>query len=121
MDSTLCNEEQEGVNKTAVFDCRAQYSCEGVSAAGREERADIPVKGVGQLGWFGQIVEAVDARTWLAHRLAVKTAAVKVGQLLPVVLLVLIWVIMVGTDHVIQGLSVGLLWLGSSKKREIPK
>lgn len=81
-----------------------------------EDSTDIPVKGVGQLGWFGQIVEAAHARTGLAHGLAVKAAAIKVGQLLPVVLLILIWVIMVGTYHVIQGLNVGLLWLRSSKE-----
>lgn len=58
-------------------------------------------------------MEAVDARTGLAHGLAVEATAIKVGQLLPVVLLVLIWVIVVGPHHVIQGFSVGLLWLRS--------
>jgi len=47
-------------------------------------------------------VEAVDARTRLAHGLAVEAAAIEVGQLLPVVLLVLIWVIVV---------RMRLLWL----------
>ena len=59
-------------------------------------RASLPVVWVGQLSWFGQIMEAVDAKSGLAHRLAVKATAIKVGQLLPVVLLILIWVIVVG-------------------------
>lgn len=77
----------------------------------------IPVVWVGQLSWFGQIMEAVDARTGLAHGLAVKATAIKVGQLLPVVLLILIWVIVVGTHDIIRGFSVGLLWLRSPAEK----
>ena len=73
----------------------------------------LPVVWVGQLSWFGQIVEAVDARGRLAHGFAVKASAIKVGQLLPVVLFILIWVIVVGTHYIIQRFSVGLLWLRS--------
>lgn len=39
----------------------------------------LPVVWVRQLSWFGQVMEAVDARTGLAHGLAVKATAVKVG------------------------------------------
>lgn len=77
----------------------------------------IPVVWVGQLGWFGQIMEAIDARTRLAHGLAVEATAIKVGQLLPVVLLILIWVIVVGTHYIVQGLSMGLLGLRSPAEK----
>lgn len=77
----------------------------------------IPVVGVGQLSWFGQIMEAVDTRGGLPHGFAVKTTAIKVGQLFPVVLLVLIWIIVVGTHQIIQRFSVGLLWLRSSAEK----
>lgn len=73
----------------------------------------IPVVWVGQLSWFGKVMEAVHARTGLGHGFAVKATAIKVGQLLPVVLLILIWVIVIGTHYIIQGFSVGLLWLRS--------
>lgn len=39
----------------------------------------VPVVGVGQLSWFWQVMEAVDAGAGLAHGLAVKAATVKVG------------------------------------------
>lgn len=73
----------------------------------------IPVVGVGQLSWFWQVMEAVDARTGLAHGLAVKAAAVKVGELLPVVLFIFVEVVVVGVHYIFQGFSVGLLWLRS--------
>lgn len=76
-------------------------------------RVAVPAVWVGQLSWFGQIMEAVDARTRLAHGLAVKATAVKVGQLFPVVLLILIWVIVVGPHYIIQGFRMRLLWLRS--------
>lgn len=76
-------------------------------------RVVIPVVWVRQLSRFGQIMEAVDTRTGLAHGLAIKATAIKVGQLLPVVLLILIWVIVVGTHYIIQRFSMGLLWLRS--------
>lgn len=63
-------------------------------------------------------MEAIDARTGLAHGFAVKAAAIKVGQLLPVVLLILIWVIVIGTDYIIKRFSVRLLWLGSPTEEE---
>lgn len=72
----------------------------------------IPV-GVGQLSWFWQLMEAVDARAGLAHGLAVKAPTIKVGQLLPVVLLILVQVVVVGTRNLIQGFCVGLLRLRS--------
>lgn len=78
----------------------------------------IPVVGVGQLSWFWQVVEAVDARAGLAHGLAVKAAAIKVGELLPVVLLILVEVVVVGVHYIIQGFSVGLLRLGSPVEKE---
>lgn len=78
----------------------------------------IPVVGVGQLSWFWQVVEAVDARAGLAHGLAVKAAAIKVGELLPVVLLILVEVVVVGVHYIIQGFSVGLLRLGSPEEKE---
>lgn len=77
----------------------------------------IPVVGVGQLSWFRQIMKAIDTRGGLTHGFAVKTPAIKVGQLFPVVLLVLIWIIVVGTHQIIQRFSVGLLWLRSSAQR----
>lgn len=77
----------------------------------------IPVVWVGQLSWFWQLMEAVDARTGLAHGLAVKATAVKVGQLFPVVLLILVRVIVVGAHNIIQGFSMGLLWLGSPAEK----
>lgn len=58
-------------------------------------------------------MEAVHARIGLHHGLVVKATAIKVGQLLPVILLILIWVIVIGTHYIIQGFSVGLLWLRS--------
>lgn len=62
-------------------------------------------------------MEAVNARSGLAHGLAVKAATIKVGQLLSVVFLILIWVIVVGTDYIIQGLGVGLLWFRSPAEK----
>lgn len=78
----------------------------------------IPVVGVGQLGGFWQVMEAVDARAGLAHGLAVKAAPIKVGELLPVVLFILVEVVVVGVHHVIQGFSVGLLGLWSPVEKE---
>lgn len=46
-------------------------------------------------------MEATDARSRLTHSFAVEAAAVKVGQLLSVVLLVFIGVIVVGTHYII--------------------
>lgn len=77
----------------------------------------LPVVWVGKLNWFGQIMKAIDARTGLAHGLAVKAAAIKVGQLLPVVLLILIWVIVVGTHYIIYGFSMRLLWLRGPEEK----
>lgn len=73
----------------------------------------VPVVRVRQLSRFGQVMEAIDARTGLAHGFAIEATAIKVGQLLPVVLLILIWVIVVGTHYIIQRFSVRLLWLRS--------
>lgn len=84
----------------------------------RVSPVSVPVVGVGQLSWLWQVVEAVDARAGLAHGLAVKAAAIKVGELLPVVLLILVEVVVVGVHYVIQGFSVGLLWLGSPAEKE---
>lgn len=64
-------------------------------------RVVVPAVWEGQLSWFGQIMKAVHAREGLAHGLAVKASAVKVGQLLPIVLLILIWVIVVGAHDII--------------------
>lgn len=77
----------------------------------------VPVVWVGQLSWFGQIMEAIDARTGLAHGFAVEATTIKVGQLLPVVLLVLIWVVVVGTHYIIQWFSMRLLWLRSPAEK----
>lgn len=78
----------------------------------------IPVVGVGQLSWFWQVMEAVDARAGLAHGLAVKAAAVKVGELLPVVLFIFVEVVVVvGVHYIFQRFSVGLLWLRSSGQK----
>lgn len=77
----------------------------------------LPVVWIGQLSWFGQIMETVDARTGLAHGLAVEATAIKVGQLLPVELLILIGVIVVGSHYIIQGFSMGLLWLRSPAEK----
>lgn len=57
--------------------------------------------GVRQLSWFGYIVEATDAWSRLAHSFTVEAAAVKVGQLLSVVLLIFIGVIVVGSHDII--------------------
>lgn len=62
-------------------------------------------------------MEAVDARAGLAHGLAVKAAAIKVGQLLSVVLFILVEVVVVATRRVIQGFSVGFLRLRSPAER----
>lgn len=62
-------------------------------------------------------MEAVDSGAGLAHGLAVKAAAIKVGQLLPVVLFILVEVVVVGTCRVIQGFSVGFLRLRSPAYR----
>lgn len=77
----------------------------------------LPVVWVGQLSWFGQIVEAVYAGTGLSHGLAVKATAIKVGQLLSVVLLILIWVIVVGAHHIVQRFTVGFLRLRGPAER----
>lgn len=77
----------------------------------------VPVVWVGQLSWFGQIVEAVYARTGLSHGLAVEATAIKVGQLLSVVLLILIWVIVVGAHHIVQRFTVGFLRFGGPAER----
>lgn len=45
-------------------------------------------------------MEAIDYR--LSHGLVVKAAAIKVGQLFPEVLLILIRVVVVGTNHLIS-------------------
>lgn len=63
-------------------------------------------------------MEAVDARAGLAHGLAVKAAAIKVGELLPVVLLVLVEVVVVDVHYIVQGFSVGLLRLRSPGEKE---
>lgn len=63
-------------------------------------------------------MEAVDARAGLAHGLAVKAAAIKVGELLPVVLFILVEVVVVGVHYIIRGFSVGLLRLGSPAEKE---
>lgn len=62
-------------------------------------------------------MEAVDARAGLAHGLAVKAATIKVRELLPVVLLILVQVIVVGARHFIQGFCVGLLRLRSPAEK----
>lgn len=78
----------------------------------------LPVVWIRQLSRFSQIVEAVDAGTGLAHGFAVKAAAIKVGQLFPVVLLILIRVVVVGTHDVIQRFSMWLLWLRSPEEED---
>lgn len=115
-DSTLQQADtKKTVNQTLKGVQRVCLQDSSVLAGG----AALPVVRVGQLSWFGKVVEAVDARAGLAHGLAVEATAVKVGQLLPVVLLILIWVIVVGTHHVIQGfISVGLLWLRGPEEEE---
>lgn len=92
------------------MDCRASLQ-EGQRFNNKSPRFELPAVWVGQLGRLGKVVEAVHARRGLAHGLAVEAAAIKVGQLLPVVLLVFIWIVVVGA-HVVQGFTVGLLWLG---------
>lgn len=62
-------------------------------------------------------MEAVYAGTGLSHGLAVKATAIKVGQLLSVVLLILIWVIVVGAHHIVQRFTVGFLRLGGPAER----
>lgn len=62
-------------------------------------------------------MEAVDARAGLAHGLAVKAAPIKVGELLPVVLFILVEVVVVGVHDIIQGFSVGLLRLRSPAEK----
>ena len=79
--------------------------------------AVLPVVRVGQLSWFGQVMKAVDARSRLAHGFAVEATAIKIRQLFPVVFLVLIWVIVVGTHYIIQWFSVGLLRLWSPAEK----
>lgn len=83
----------------------------------KSRRVPIPVVGVGELGCFWQLVEAVDARAGLAHGLAVKAPTVKVGELLPVVLFILVEVVVVGAHNILQGFRVGLLRLRSPAEK----
>lgn len=75
----------------------------------------LPVVRVQKLSWFGQIMEAIDARIGEPHGFTVKAPTIKVGQLLPVVLLVLIQVIVIGTYYIIKRFCVRPLWLRSPK------
>ncbi len=67
---------------------------------------------------FGRLVEAIDSSVGLIHGLVVKAAAVKIRQLLPVILFIFIWVIVVGADHVVPYTRMRFLGLRGSRSRK---
>lgn len=94
------------------FAWTVKHNCKKVNTLNNKPLwSELPAVWVGQLGRLGKVMEAVHARRGLSHGLAVEAAAIKVGQLLPVVLLVLFCVVVVGAHNVVQRFTVGLLWL----------
>ncbi len=79
----------------------------------------VPGERICDLGLrFGRLMEAIDSSVGLIHGLVVKAAAVKIWQLLPVILFIFLWVIVVGADHVVPYTRVRFLGLWGSRSRK---